>query len=395
MTARACLLIALLCCVPLTASPWDRDRPGDNFLPSVADTCSGRLDQLPPEYYQARVERLQGDLKDSPLNTYDTLLAVDDLAVALMRLGKFTAAIIWLDRKHAPTDALREIDARMATFHADRTYKNKAMCLLARWRAQQDPADLDIAIEQLRQAETASRQLHENWFLVREAEYLRQRPEYKNGVLPNIAGVTEDSFRGAGKPGTLTRLRMAGSIEQFSRRINYGGERENVDLFYSLSLACALEGRDLEAGLALARALELIDAGGRLACRHNLGPSALRQAMSAHLPAEKLKECTAQLQGLATSAAAWRMKRQQYVSDALGRHEHPDTHPQFWTGWKEDDQPATQAAPTQPAVPAEPIVGTAMFIGGGAMILFLFLVVGGMAIYFARRHPPAPNVDEL
>lgn len=395
MTRPVLILLAMLLGVPLWASPWDRDRPGDNFLPSVTDACAGRVDLLPPEYYEARVSRLQDALKDRPLTTPDDLMAVDDHAVALLRLGRFANAIIWLDRKQAPTEAMREADGRAANFHADRTLKNKAMCLLARWRQQADPADLDAALDLLRKAEEASRHLPENWFLVRELEYLKQRQTINGTMLPNMLAVTEETFRGARKPGALSRARLTGAIEQLVRRVTYGGERENPDLFYALSLACALEGRDAEANYAFLRATALIEGGARLACRHGLGPSALRQAMSAHLRAEKQAEYEAQMKGLETAAAAWRGVRQQYVSDGLKRGEHPDTHPQFWAGWKEEDRPTPGATTRDTTYPAEPIVGTAMFIGGGAMILFLFLVVGGMAIYFARRHPPGPNVDEL
>lgn len=394
MIARILFLLLFLC-APLAASPWDRDRPGDNFLPSVADACAGRVDELPPAYYDARIERLEGLLKQDALATKESLMLVDDLAVALLRRGQYDRAILWLDRKNAPTDALRDSNPRDANFHADRTHKNKAMCLVARWRADGHVADLDDALDLLRRAESESRHLPENWFLVREAEYLRQRPEHRGSVLPNVLGVTEETFRGARSAGSLQRVKLHGAIEQLVRRVTYGGERANPDLFYALSLACAIEGREMDSWLAALRAMELVEADTRLHCRHNLGPSALRETMTAHLTGKREQEFKGQLSGLRDAANAWKVRRQQYVTAQLALKLHPDTHPEFWSGWRDDEPAVTMTTPTGPTVPPEPIVGTAMFIGGGAMILFLFLVVGGLAIYFARRHPPGPNVDEL
>lgn len=394
MTTRL-VLIALLLCAPLAASPWDRDRPGDNFLPSVADACAGRVDELPAAYYDARIERLEGLLKQDALSSKDSLMLVDDLAVALLRRGQVDRAILWLDRKNAPTDALRDSNPRDANFHADRTAKNKAMCLIARWRVAGHMADLDDALDLLRRAESESRHLPENWFLVREAEYLRTRPEHRGSVLPNVLGVTEESFRGARSQGSLQRAKLNGAIEQLVRRVTYGGERNNPDLYYALSLACAMEGREMDAWLSALRALELVEGEIRLHCRHSLGPTALREAMTLHLTGKREQEFAGQLAGLREAANAWKVRRQQFVTGQLARKLHPDTHPEFWSAWREDDPAVAVTTPTGPTVPPEPIVGTAMFIGGGAMILFLFLVVGGLAIYFARRHPPGPNVDEL
>lgn len=377
------------------ASPWDRDRPGDNFAPSVADACAGRFDHFPPEYYQARVERLEAALKDKPLDNALALDSVDDLAIALLRLGKHANAVIWLDRKLAPLEALRESDPRLAAIHLDRTLKNKAHCLLERFKANADPADLQRAMELLRQAETSARHIHENWFLAREAEFRWSPPSVAGPVLPNVLGLNAESLAAQRGPGALSRLRLSGAIEHLALRVTHGGQGQDPDLFYALSLACAIEGRDMEAAFAVTRAIALVDGGARPGFRHSLSHDNLRKAMLAHLPAPRPEEWRSQLAGLEAAAAQWRADRDKYVRDRLARSEHPDTHAAFWAGWRE-----TVKAPLAPAIPEathepEPIVGTAMFIGGGAMILFLFLVVGGMAIYFARRHPPGPNVDEL
>jgi len=397
MNARALCLLLLLA-APLSASPWDRDRPGDNFLPNVADACTGRFDVFPAGYYEARARALKGLLQNAPPLAEATLLMRDDMAVALLRLGRYAQAIVEIDLKLQALEADSAADPRMIANHLDRARKNKAVCLLARWQESAAPEDLAAALELVRSAEQAARHVPENWFLVRELEYFQRRPAGTDAVLPNLLGVKEETFRDARKPGALASKNLSGAIEQLVRRVTCGGQSESPDLFYALSLACSLEGRNQDAALAWLRTCELLDAGKRLTCRHELAGDALRKALSSHLDDPKgpaqVAEWKVGFTKLKAEAAVWRQQRLQYLEAALQRGEHPDFTPDFW------GKPAAQIAPAPAAnAPSDqdpkPLVGTAMFIGGGAAVLFLFLVVGGLAIYFARRHPPGPNVDEL
>lgn len=397
MSTRALCLILLLA-GPLAASPWDRDRPGDNFLPSVADACTGRFDVMPAGYYEARASTLKRLLQDAPPLAESTLLMRDDLAVALLRLGRYAQAIVEIDVKLLALDAQADAEPRLVATHLDRARKNKAMCLLARWQESAAPEDLAAALELVRSAQQAARHVSENWFLVRELEFLQRRPPGTDAVLPNMLAVKEETFRDARRPGALAQKNLSGAIEELVRRVTYGGQSENPDLLYALSLACALEGRNQDAALAWLRTCELLDSGKRMAWRQDLAPEALKKALSSHLEgvqsADQIAEWKTGFTKLKAEAVVWRQQRQGYVEAALQRGEHPDTTPDFW------GKPVAPAAPVvnTPAPEAQdpkPLVGTAMFIGGGAAVLFLFLVVGGLAIYFARRHPAAPSVDEL
>jgi hypothetical protein len=131
---RACLLILVCALAPLAATPWDRDRPGDNHVKSIEDACSGRVDRLPTRYYEMRVERLQGLLAPGRFDSEETLARVDDLTVALIRLGRVPAALQWIERKQVALEGLKTRDVVLFNSHTERMQKNKAVALLARWR---------------------------------------------------------------------------------------------------------------------------------------------------------------------------------------------------------------------------------------------------------------------
>lgn len=392
---RRFVMIALLVAAPLAASPWDRDRPGDNYVASVADACSGRFDRMPPKYYEMRIERLSAAVAGSKLDSDAALNDADDLLVAYLRLGRLPEAMALVERKALAVDVFRAADARLYAIHTDRMLKNRAMCLLARWRAQGDRADLAKAVEASLKAESMARQIAENTYLSRELEFLRRRPTPADSVFPNPLNIVEANFVGAGKAGMLKKLKLGGAIEHLVRRVTYGGEWDNADLFYALELTCALEGRDKDAALAWARACELIDGGARLAATHNLSPEALKSAIGTYLSATARSEAPARLAAAKSEATIWREARAADIAAALEHGEHPDTDNEFWkhVGNPAWTRPSAAAAPT--SVHDEPLVGTALLVGGGAAVVFLFLVVGGVAIYFARRHPPSPKVDEL
>ena len=392
---RALVLAVLLAC-PLAASTQDRDRPGDNFVATVADACSGRFDRLPPRYYEMRVERLQGALAPSRLDNAQALGAADNLCVALLRLGRFPAALQVLDRKAAALEGLRGRDALLFNAHSNRTLKNRAMCLLARWRQGGDARDLEAALALVQRAAKEAPHISENALLAREFEFWRRAQPPTDGLFPNLLGIREVDVR-AGRPGALQALRLPDAITHLARRVTYGGEYQSADLFYALSLACAAEGRTGDAGLCWARLCDLIESGARVHAQHSLGNDALKRATASHLGSADLAGYRRRLEALKREAATWAKERGAMIAQALERGEHPDTMPTFWTRWMEQEPAPEPDAFTalEPEEDAQPLVGTALWIGGVAAALFLFLVVGGLAIYFARRHPAAPSVDEL
>lgn len=394
---RACLLILVCALAPLAATPWDRDRPGDNHVKSIEDACSGRVDRLPALYYEMRVERLQGLLAPGRFDSEETLARVDDLTVALIRLGRVPAALQWIERKQAALEALKARDVLLYNSHTERMQKNKAVALLARWRTARDAKDLETAVALMRVATESARLNHENGLFLRELSFLQRKLPPADAVFPNALGLTEAHLRGGGRTGALAAAKLEGALPHLRRRLTYGGEHDNADLFYALSLACAMEGRDDDAALCWARVCELVDAGAPVSAAHRLSADALKRALGWHVKADR-EAAKSRLEQLKAAAKLVNTDRAARISAALERGEHPDTMPDFWVRWMDKaalEPKAVTPAPVVPEHDPKPLIGTALWIGGGAMVLFLFLVVGGVAIFFARRHPSPPKVDEI
>lgn len=392
---RCWVLVVLLFAAPLTAAPWNRDRPGDNHLPTVADVCCGRFDMLPPAYYQMRIARLEPLVAASVLDNEDALAAIDNLATAHLRLGQIAPALTLIDRKLQALPGIKRRQPQLAAVHLHRASMNRALCLLARWRQRGDRADLEAALPILRHSEEITRAITDNRLFALEIEFLLRAQAPAEAVLPNALGITEASFRGGRRAGTLKSLKLEGAITHLVRRLSHGAEGENPDLYYALSLACALEGRNDDALLAWQRTCELLDSGRRMAVPYRLSTDALRKALASHLVGSAAQTDT-RLAALQAAARAWREPRMLEVERKLSLGEHPDTHPRFWQELVEPPPPAQAIVTPAPADEDDgPMVGTALFVGGGAAVLFLFLVVGGLAIYFARHHPRPPSVDEI
>jgi hypothetical protein len=275
--------------------------------------------------------------------------------------------------------------------------KNKAVALLARWRTAGDAKDLEAAVALMRAATESARLNHENGLFLRELSFLQRKLPPADAVFPNALGLTEGHLRGGGKPGALAAAKLDGALPHLRRRVSYGGEHDSVDLFYALSLACAMEGRDDDAALCWARVCELVDAGATVSVAHRLSADALKRALGWHVKADR-EAAKLRLGQLKAAAKLVNADRDAKISAALERGEHPDTMPDFWVRWMDKmafEPKAVAPAPVAPEHDPKPLIGTALWIGGGAMVLFLFLVVGGVAIFFARRHPSPPKVDEI
>ena len=132
---------------------WDRDTLAQEAagLPGVVEVLLGRIDRWPPEYYAMRLERVTKQLVTEPNN----LELYDDAAVASDRLKRFDEAIEWMARKRAILDRFPENDptrieheyrhlANLGTHHAHRWIANGGSGV--------DLADLNSAIELIRAA---------------------------------------------------------------------------------------------------------------------------------------------------------------------------------------------------------------------------------------------------
>jgi tetratricopeptide (TPR) repeat protein len=106
----------------------------------------GRFDQPTNDFYETRYQRLKPLLASTDIK--QAMPLYDDAAVALLRVGNFTDAIILLDRKTVQAKLLTTAEAARAE---RTTLANKAACLVARYTSAdgQDQRDLQQALQLL------------------------------------------------------------------------------------------------------------------------------------------------------------------------------------------------------------------------------------------------------
>lgn len=395
MWLKMWLLAALLLCAPMHAQLWHRDRPAS--VPSMADVLSGRLDRPPEAFYQQRWQRLEPLLDQPGKAAAERLRDYDDAAITMLKLGRHGDAILVLDRKAALTREIRGDEPALGLEHTRRTLANKARILVRRWveGGARDAADLTQARKLLAEAETEDRFSAEVRFAILEVEWLQSRPRWDSaGPMPSMLKLDEDSMRQGKVQGALSREGYGYALEGLCRRIAEDGWR-NPDYFYALSLCLELEGRRDEAVFAWLRMEEIVLQGQPwLPAEGNAGPRAMT-ATNWHLrDVADLEARRTLFREQRRQADEWLNARNRHILEMLLHERHPDTDPVFWSDFRgvPTRAPAPQA---EPATETKEEVGSAMVAGGLAALTVLLFAVAGIAVFFARRNPGGPSVDEL
>jgi len=135
----ALLIVAVACLVrPAGACLWDYDtlRDEQRGLPTVAAVLAGKFERHADFYYEQRVRRMREHLDAEP----GDLNAVDNLAVALEKLGRLDEAVATLEPVVAEHPERYTALANLGTFR------------LHRWLRDRDRADLDAGIGLIRRA---------------------------------------------------------------------------------------------------------------------------------------------------------------------------------------------------------------------------------------------------
>jgi tetratricopeptide (TPR) repeat protein len=387
------LALCLLTGIPAHAGFWDRDRPDDAHLEDMVRNIGGRFDQPTKDFYEARYQRLKPLLATT--QPPQSLPLYDDAAVALLRLGNFTDAIILLDRKTVQAKTLTAAEAARAE---RTTLANKAACLLARYTAADgnDRRDLQQALQLLDRLLQKDPYDTDAEFARREVQWLLSAPEFsdvRGGMFPNLLGITRDDLRVRRDAGALAQIGLAGAHIHLARRIVHGGGWSNPDLLYALSLALWVEGRDEEAITAWLRVHELVIGGSKSIVRHTLEPEVLAHQLRVHFGEIADLDTQQKLfREVRQAADQWVRERNEYAAGRIKAGRHPDTDPTFWHAFGETPIPR---AGDEPPVTAEPPVSTTFVVGGVSALAVLLFVLGGFALFVGRRHPKAPTVDEV
>ncbi len=384
-------LILLLACPPLAAGLWDSDRPSDVELEDVLPVLVGRFDRLPPSFYEARHARLKPLLAGADA----TPAMHDDAAVALLRLGRHSDAIHVLDRKAVLTRSLPLAQQRRVE---PATLANMAACLLARYQSHGQRRDLEEARQQLDKLLQLDEFNTDAEFARREVRWMLSAPAWTPGsadLFPNMLGIRREHLRQPREPGALARLDSAGAIHHLARYVVHGGGWNDPDVFYALSLALWLEGREAEAVTAWMRANELLANGAHTRVANVPKAGKLAELMAAHLGKRNNAEQQDELYNeLRAAADQWVAQRNEYVAARMAEGRHPDTDATFWHRFGDKPPPAPGDTGESGEEP-EPPLSTAFVVGGIAALAMLLFVLGAFALFIGRRHPRAPTVDEV
>lgn len=354
---KTLIALWLLAATPLAACLWDYDTLAQESrgMGDLKAVIVGGFARNPALYYEMRLERVTRLLKDNS----DDLDAYDAAGVACDRRGRADEAIEWMARKlaamdrmgydgskHAQPNHRYRYLANLGTFHAHRWFKNGAN------REAMD--DMQRGRELIAQAIKENPDAHfgrEKYQLMIMDWVIALKPfdesivgpdgkSHKQWYLPNCLGIDlREVSEVRQEHSRLPDLGLEGAVEGLSGLVAMGTAWESVDVFYGLALAIQATGRTSLAVLALERCKELIRNGRTSTVPKAPAGEELIALMSARTEAGIFGhiihggdgEARAGYRSLRGQADRWHEARTDYVLTRLGRGEHPDTHPDFWS----------------------------------------------------------------
>ncbi len=299
---------------------------------------SGRFERFPAKYYTLRIARLEAKARLS-------LSEVDDLAVAYERLGKTDRAIQILSTSRAarktPDDRYR-FYANLGTFHVHKW-------LVSKDRAT-NKALLKQSIAEIEKAVDINPKSHfgrEKVQLALERLWLKSDPEVDTTSYEKSVGSDEDSIVG------LAGIAIMG----------LGYELPDIYWLISKSYLSRQAGETELPGFASARFRDLVG------MRH----FPVLAVTDYGLPASN----DAKFAELRENGERVHQSRLAYMETRFARGEHPDTHPSFWSEWKEPPVPVLKRID-----PPDNRIQIALFIFGA--VLLAVIVVATSIVLFIR-----------
>jgi hypothetical protein len=351
-----------------------------------------------------RLERVTALLKTHPEN----LEAYDDAGVACDRLGRGDEAIAWMNQKREQLDRLEatrpQVKEQLYRYHA-----NLGTFLAHRWvRQGGDRAKIDD-VKRSRDEIAAALAINPNAHFGREKYQLRVIEWILNppsasgsGDLPNLLNWDPRAF------GALAEPKEADdAVRGLAGLIVLGNAWESVDIFHALNIALQHDtlgfrkdpdgGRNTLAYLAWLRCRELIDSG-----KGSILPDAPKGAeLNARLPKPDFLEAAGLLDPVfekqRVAADAWQKTRTEFMVRRMNEGRHPDTDPEFWTGYAELPAPGlpTKSVSTyyHERMELRQRLYLAALVGVPALAISFFV---GLAVLRSRRagRRKARHIDE-
>ncbi len=328
--------VFVLSLLPAAACKWDRDTLKEEAKGKLdtVKAITGWFDRYPPRYYEMRLERVTHALKDKPglLDLYD------DAGVACDRLGRHDEAIAWMARKNAvlegqPASAMAvpryRYLANLGSFHMDR------------WISRPP----EIRNKELGDLLDAEKFVTEAIALNPDAHFGRERYQLQM-IRWLLSSGSADAFPYCSFLVPTGDEAVADSPEAHEKAVAgmtglilLGEGWMSPDVFSSLSASLTWIDDASVAELAYCRVKELHGEG-----IESLHPVAEFRDRMASEPSKSLREDKRAFvrRYFSQTRAAAESRRVAWLAYQELRFErglHPDTHPDFWSGWREPGFP--------------------------------------------------------
>lgn len=383
-------LFAALCALapsPARACLWHQDTVwiDATYMQDVLSVLVGRFPINPPLYYEMRLQRRQRELAQNPKD----LAAYDDAGVASDFLDKPDEAIAWMDKKKAQLDALPDGDARKKE-HLYRYLSNQGTFYFHRWLAHgashKDLGDIRKARQLLGDALKLNPSAHfgrEKYQILVMDWLLKPQKDLDTIAISRITGESDsldDKTKQTVIPSFFPQLSAKfdktdveeGAVRGLAGLVALGRSWESVDVFHNLAMVLRKQQKTALSAVASLRAWELVDSGKKsifMGAPANLRPAVglalntfsfegrswsetqniFGKISKADYRKMKGKEIVEkQYYALRDEARAWQDARTQFMLGRLQAGKHPDTHPDFWTGFTEPPMPLLTRAKLDP-----------------------------------------------
>ncbi len=342
------------------ACVWDSDTLAAEAkgVPDVVNALVGRIDTNPPLYYEMRLDRAAKAIEagESKPELYD------DAAMAADRLGRSEEALEWMAKKEALLDTWKvEEGADPMTDPAYRFYANRGTLYAHKWLKDKMPADLsllDKAIADLGKAIEINPDAH----FGRESVQL--------AVIQMLAAHRDES-RGKSPEKIWNELIAQEGREKVRQGVigimALGAGSQSRDMV-NLLIATFEPEMGAMAQLGHFRAAELEGMG----FPEVLPSSGL--ARDAVMAGSKLEDqIRKQFKELRDEAEKINQSRTDFMMPKLEAGEHPDTHPEFWSGYEErkvtmPEDPKPEPTSTEEIVTIGVLAG--LLIAGASILIF-------------------------
>ncbi|MDX1972151.1 MAG: hypothetical protein SFY68_06420 [Candidatus Sumerlaeia bacterium] len=365
---------------------WDRDT-----LSAEADgrtealnAIVGNYDQFPPEFYEARVQRVTWEITKNP----DDFYLFDDLGVAWDRLGKSDDAISIMQAKKERMDRLGDALENKAE-HEYRYLANIGTFHVHRWfqkgKDWTNKEDLVKGRDFIKQAIELNPDAHfgREKYQLMIVDWLIDLPEDPTlDVLENQRSLFSDDNK-------RNEANISESITGLTGIITMGAGGESIELFHTLSRQLFIEGRSSVAYLAKLRKIELFEQdrpvlhpGFLELTEEELNYTITYRGGSLVEDLEQLDDWYALARKRVVEANARRMS---YLKEMLKDNKHPDTHPELW-----NRAPARATLPALPGSLLNPSFSQFSWYNAIYLLPVIVLILGiifstGNTVSFIQR----------